>query len=225
MKSVDYGNGKDQWNVSRTRDQVRQGTTINLLGAFQIERWNINQKSSSFKNAKLWPESASSSPSSASYYCSSENSSPLRRKGLPSSTGSGASSGSISSIAWPQFWRWAFNVSTRKKSPAKLASILSTFSLVPPLSMSPRDVNMLAIPLVAIWGLHMPMGRKFGIGAIFAVGIAWAIPPSIIPWFLNRQRGLTSNPAHSFLVLLVSPGSCDISIIRMRLLSCSRWPY
>lgn len=35
------------------------------------------------------------------------------------------------------------------------------------------DVVMLVIPLVAIWDLHMATRRKVGIGAIFAVGIAY----------------------------------------------------
>lgn len=39
------------------------------------------------------------------------------------------------------------------------------------------DVVMLAIPLVAIWDLHMATRRKVGIGAIFAVGTAYVSSP------------------------------------------------
>ena len=38
------------------------------------------------------------------------------------------------------------------------------------------DVVMLAIPLLAIWDLHMATRRKVGIGAIFAVGTAYVFP-------------------------------------------------
>lgn len=43
------------------------------------------------------------------------------------------------------------------------------------------DLVMLAIPLVAIWDLHMATRRKVGIGAIFAVGTAYV---SLFPFFL-----------------------------------------
>lgn len=45
------------------------------------------------------------------------------------------------------------------------------------------DVVMLAIPLVAIWDLHMATRRKVGIGAIFAVGIAY-----VFFFFLSSPR-------------------------------------
>lgn len=38
------------------------------------------------------------------------------------------------------------------------------------------DVVMLAVPLLAIWDLHMATRRKVGIGAIFAVGTAYVFP-------------------------------------------------
>ena len=37
------------------------------------------------------------------------------------------------------------------------------------------DVVMLAIPLVAIWGLQLAMRRKIGICAIFAMGAAYVL--------------------------------------------------
>ncbi len=33
------------------------------------------------------------------------------------------------------------------------------------------DIAMLIVPLVAVWGLHMPQKRKLGLLAVFTVGV------------------------------------------------------
>lgn len=45
-------------------------------------------------------------------------------------------------------------------------SLLVTASLINVLS----DIVMLIIPVVAVWGLRMPLKRKLGLSVVFAVG-------------------------------------------------------
>lgn len=74
------------------------------------------------------------------------------------------------------------------------------------------DLVMLAIPLVAIWDLHMATRRKVGIGAIFAVGTAYV---SLFPFYISFLVSfLFLFPFSFFFFLFLFPFPFSFSKVR-----------